>query len=783
MFKKLFGQKSVPNEVGTSTPKLEGSRWVKSYQLELSNMEETPVYDLAHELTVGSEIGNIVVSDPSISPRHATFTLKDDVVSVIDHGSATGTFVNNNPIPTGRVVLLEQGDIIRIGDLEIKLLASNKTIDERDVPDVPDTNTVTESELSRKAPEPNSESAEELSSIKRTPKTQTKKKTTPKNESSFGMSSKEAANALVRVGGMIGDVLLAYLILIIFMPFVEFQTYLEDVPSTFFSLIQVDPVLLWNQLSTTYPEPSRLAADFAEFVTSAINIVPLIITYGSVRLLSTLIMGVTISQAILGIRAQGHPLWKRVGGVLRTLIGFVTWPFLIFDFTAVSSRRTFKEKMTNTHLVVPSKAVSFLGAVIYFPLLIFALLVGPFFQGLEVQEPIALDTKIDERIVVAEDEAKPQATPTPTPSPTANAEGEVVAVTPEAAAPLPPAPPVTTTSQHLGFTLTYTTDEMDVFPAFRFVGEKNKLKAQGDAILVIKEPDMWSAELSLLKSFDLKQLIGLGIEGNFFLYERYPHLYDFVYSATTGSSYFKSKKDQKSQEEFAKEFIDLCKTSFELSSDNLIHTMQVRSPFIKSFIDFRSSFFQLIEYKDYRAIGFARIGDAIFMRLSYQKQRPFDLLIPLVPGQGRLYKVTYEKDYGKDQKSYANKIYKYALFGSKWSPDKTTYLGETLTPLEVIDALTVDFKTQRLSSERAQALYGFFYEKTTEVLKQGNAVEMNLWKDSIDSVLKMIKAIPLSENNDEEDPVKKLLQNMQDLHSAFENKNQEFFGISTVQNV
>lgn len=770
MFKKLFGRKSLPNEVGTSAPKLEGSRWVKSYQLELSNMEETPVYDLTHELTVGSEIGNIVVSDPSISPRHATFTLKDEIVSLIDHGSATGTFVNNNPIPAGRVVLLEQGDVVRIGDLEIKLLANNKTVDDREVPELPGSESKVSQAEAEETPKPTPVI------VKGTPKAQPKKRNQIKNELSYGMSSREAANALVRVGGMIGDVLLAYLILTIFMPFVEFQTYLNDVPLTFFSLAQIQPAQLWQHISTSYPEPARLAADFAEFVTSAINIVPLIITYGSIRLLSTLIMGVTVSQAILGIRAQGHPVWKRLGGFLRTLIGFVTWPFLIFDFTAVSSRRTFKEKITFTHLVVPSKVLSVLGAVIYFPLLAFALLVGPFFQGLEVQEPIALNTKIDER-VVAEDEAKPQPAPAPSATPTADG---AVAAQPE---PIPPASPVTTTSQHLGLTLAYTTDEMDVFPAFRFVGEKNKLKAQGNAVLVIKEPEMWAAELSLLKNFDLKQLIGLGLQGNFFLYERYPHLYDFVYSATGASSYFKSKKDPKSREEFAKEFIDLCKTSFELSSENLIHTMQVRSPFIKSFIDFRSSFFQLIEYKDYKGIDFAKIGDAIFMRITYQKQRPFDLLIPLVPGQGRLYKLSFEKDYGKDQKSISNKVYKYALFNSRWSPDKTTYLGETLTPLEVIDALAVDFKTNRLSSERAQALYGFFYEKTAEILKHDNVTEAGLWKQSIESVHKMLKAIPVSESSEGEDPVKKLLQNFQDLESAFENKNQEFFGISTVQNV
>ena len=81
MLGKLFKRKSVPENDGDSTPIEIGKlKLVRTFELELSNMEGSPVYALTHKLSIGSEIGNIVIADPSVSPRHATFILQQEVV-------------------------------------------------------------------------------------------------------------------------------------------------------------------------------------------------------------------------------------------------------------------------------------------------------------------------------------------------------------------------------------------------------------------------------------------------------------------------------------------------------------------------------------------------------------------------------------------------------------------------------------------------------------------------------------------------------------------------------
>ena len=93
-------------------------------------MEGSPTYNLTHQLTVGSEVGNIVIADPSVSPRHCTFILQEEVVSVLDHGSVAGTFINGQKIPPGRYIILEETDNIRVGDLEVQVHVKTDSVKE-----------------------------------------------------------------------------------------------------------------------------------------------------------------------------------------------------------------------------------------------------------------------------------------------------------------------------------------------------------------------------------------------------------------------------------------------------------------------------------------------------------------------------------------------------------------------------------------------------------------------------------------------------------------------------
>jgi len=82
-------------------------------------------YELAKEqTTVGrSSTCDILLDDITVSRHHATFSLDDGTVTITDHGSLNGTYVNRDLIndPTE----LKQGDEIQIGKFRMVLLVGD----------------------------------------------------------------------------------------------------------------------------------------------------------------------------------------------------------------------------------------------------------------------------------------------------------------------------------------------------------------------------------------------------------------------------------------------------------------------------------------------------------------------------------------------------------------------------------------------------------------------------------------------------------------------------------
>lgn len=728
MLGKLFNRKSVPeNDGDSSTVGMGKLQLVKVFELELSNMEDTPVYALTHQLSIGSEIGNIVINDPSVSPRHATFILQQDVVSVVDHGSVAGTFVNETRLHPGKFVILEETDTVKIGDLEVKLRVSNKEVVKDEVPEVP----VVEEEAPP-ADLPLEETIEK-----------SKKKKTSKKAPLKKVEVELAANSVVRLFAVIGDLLLAYALLVILSPFDEFRSFLEFIPGTLTSLLDVD----WNAMTETILQDAGFVGDMLKdafaFISSTFHFGPLLITFILSRLVTTLLFGVSAVEFLMGIRASGNGIWARIGGVLRVLIGIITGPFIIFDAPAIISRRTLKEFMSFTKITAPSKLASMFGIVIGIPALIALALISPLVQGFEPPQPIVINEKIDQRV-----KAKDAAT-----------EGFIK-----------------DHSEIFRFDISYDPKELLLIPNYKFYGVKSKLNLKSSLVFYQRNLQR-PVELEIYKTFNFKQLLGIGIKGNVPLYEKYPEIYSFVYEALESNPVFKVKKNEKTETAFANEFIQFTKASFAIDPQNALDVMQSESFLIKGMVDYKSSFLSLIEYKDFDQIGFIKLGNTVFMKISFMKQKPFDLIIPLLRGEGKIYKVTFDKR--EELGTLASQFYKFNFGESNWQSLDKPQAGEVMTPLQSLDFFSSGkFREQQLTGENAQALYAYYFETSGNVLTRNDVVELDLWKNLVRNLPKLIETIPSQPNSEGFDPKIKLLQNFRDLIDALENNNIEYFGIS-----
>jgi hypothetical protein len=721
-------------------------RMVKVFELELTNMEGSPVYGISPQLTIGKEIGDLLISDPSISPRHCTFVLEQDVISLIDHGSVTGTFINRKKILPGRFVIMEETDTIHVGDLEIKIKVRNEAIPfDPDLPPLPE-------EAHKEVPEKRVEESSPADHLdvedipdRTLPPSRVRKAPRKKAISVYRGGNKQAANSLLRVSAIIGDVLISYGLYVILMPFDDFRSLLDVVPNTLDSLLGASLTTFWNAIAQDLGFAADLIKDFLSFFSNALHIGPVFLIFTVLRIVSTLILGVSLSEFFLSMRGRGNLLWKRLGGVLRVLVGVFTGPFLVFDLPAIISRRTFKEVLTFTSVYSTSTFGYILGLILFLPLTLGFALTSPLFQGFELEEAIAVNDKIDQRVKVK------------------NAEQ---------------AEEVLVSSHFLGLDLSYNPEELLLIPTFKFLGIQKRLNYKTQVTFYFEDIQR-AVNFELMKTFDLQQLLGIGFKGNFFLHDKFPEIHSFVYQTENPS--FKVTSDKRSNNQFASEMIEFNKLSLGLNFKNAIEIMESYTPLIKGIIDYKKSLMALIgqEHGNVNEIGFVRIGNATFMRFSFLERKPFDLLIPLMKGQGRIYKVEFDKL--DNLPAVSSKFYKFALDSSNWMEPKKQNIFDKLNSFQVVDHFgNMDDEDRTIRPDIAQALYGHYYETSAEVLKSNDQTQYEIWRSSVSSLFTLIGELSRSHVDIEAENInQKLFQNFQDLVNALENKNLEYFGIES----
>ncbi len=81
-------------------------------------------FNKSRRISIGRGVENgLVLQDRSVSKIHASLALNSDLVLVIaDTGSTNGTFLNDERIPYGKTLLVENDAKVRFGDLVVELV-------------------------------------------------------------------------------------------------------------------------------------------------------------------------------------------------------------------------------------------------------------------------------------------------------------------------------------------------------------------------------------------------------------------------------------------------------------------------------------------------------------------------------------------------------------------------------------------------------------------------------------------------------------------------------------
>ena len=94
-------------------------RKIVRYDISILGLSETS--ELKDVLTIGKLGQDINCNHPQISLRHCTLYLADGVLSIKDHQSESGVFIEDQKIPSDQMIIVMEGDKVRLGELVLNL--------------------------------------------------------------------------------------------------------------------------------------------------------------------------------------------------------------------------------------------------------------------------------------------------------------------------------------------------------------------------------------------------------------------------------------------------------------------------------------------------------------------------------------------------------------------------------------------------------------------------------------------------------------------------------------
>jgi hypothetical protein len=453
MFGKLGKKSKATAKMGNmDSESLSSSAVELVTYITIPDVDGEPSARLEKKVTIGREVGSLLIEESAISPRHCTFYINQDVVSVMDHSSETGTFINKKKIAPGKMFILGNKDKVKIGDFSVLVheveepieqtitpeLEQNTSSQIQDIPEVTSEmklNSTSEMKLDSTAElsiETDSEdlltedlvddaslSVEEdeeedeidveeveldeslLSdevhekhnpsskpSKKKEVKAATRSKVAKKSSKTVSKVTREAsAGMITRIVASLFDLALCFIILEIFLVYVDFAMIYNDIPSWVYSFIQ--PLYMefldshYIQLTQLVPQVGKLVNDLLEFEHLK-KISHFISFFFVIRVVFGVLFSRSFGQALVGIHFDGRFLTKRLVYPLRELIGFLLFPFTIFDLPSLISKRTFKEVITFTQYLKPTKTRVIFSTLIFTPLLALIYCFSPIVKGLSV---------------------------------------------------------------------------------------------------------------------------------------------------------------------------------------------------------------------------------------------------------------------------------------------------------------------------------------------------------------------------------------------------------------
>jgi hypothetical protein len=440
-----------------------------------------------------------------------------------------------------------------------------------------------------------------------------------------------------------------------------------------------------------------------------------------------------------GIRGYGQFLSIRLRGVFRECLGVFTWLFVILDLPTLLSRRSFKEWITGSHLVSTSKGAMLIAWLLFIPFTLVCLSLAPLFTGFEEPNAILLS-----EIPISK---------------TSNKDPAAQEMQ-------------TTSSEWFRAQFVLPKDSWKVFPRFSW-SQSSKGRSLTPTLAFYHHKGSM-IPLVLHATFSWDRLLSLGLAHNPLLQANFPTLWSYVQAQkVTSSSSLRFQLSETQELSFKAELEQFIKVSFELSLDNYLEHLLTHGPLLKGLVDFRKELELLVGKTADAEWSVSRYGKSSMLVYEVPGVKPFDIMLPIESGEGRLFRVNYASS---KERASAVKLARKELWGrSRWvAPKNMTVDGLAL----VIDAIAQTAAGKKIDESNFEKIFGAYFE-TASILVQlpetdfGRKPFVQSLKNIIDVINKISKQRRIAPSTKEN--LTKLGTKLDELRGHFEAANLSFF--------
>ena len=116
------GAVDASEDVAMPDEAIEAVTYLARFEIDGKQVEKELDFPANCRCTVGrTKASELTLDDASVSKFHASLAVDENGVLILaDTGSTNGTFVNTQRIAYGKAILLEQKDVVKFGNIEVK---------------------------------------------------------------------------------------------------------------------------------------------------------------------------------------------------------------------------------------------------------------------------------------------------------------------------------------------------------------------------------------------------------------------------------------------------------------------------------------------------------------------------------------------------------------------------------------------------------------------------------------------------------------------------------------